>query len=102
MRALPPTSPHCSRAVHICARSRNTATSSSSMLRNRSTIPDRRTPHHQGDPTMTMSMTERERSLRALRLSGMTTTLQTRALQVAQQQMDFIEAFSYLVQDELD
>ena len=43
-----------------------------------------------------------ERSLRALRLSGMTATLETRALQVAQQQMDFIEAFSALVQDELD
>src|SRR5450631_3995918 len=51
---------------------------------------------------MTMSITELERSLRALRLSGMTATLQTRALQVAQQQMDFIEAFSALVQDELD
>ena len=32
----------------------------------------------------------------------MTATLETRALQVAQQQMDFIEAFSALVQDELD
>ena len=51
---------------------------------------------------MTMSMTELERSLRALRLSGMTATLENRALQVAQQQMDFIEAFSALVQDELD
>jgi hypothetical protein len=51
---------------------------------------------------MTMSMMELERSLRALRLSGMTHTLPARALQVAQQQMDFIEAFSSLVQDELD
>ena len=51
---------------------------------------------------MTMSMIELERSLRALRLSGMTATLENRALQVAQQQMDFIEAFSALVQDELD
>jgi DNA replication protein DnaC len=51
---------------------------------------------------MPMSITELERSLRALRLSGMTATLQSRALQVAQQQMDFIEAFSALVQDELD
>jgi DNA replication protein DnaC len=51
---------------------------------------------------MTMSITELERSLRALRLSGMTATLQNRAMQVAQQQMDFIEAFSALVQDELD
>ena len=51
---------------------------------------------------MTMSITELERSLRALRLSGMTATLQNRALQVAQQRMDFIEAFSALVLDELD
>ena len=51
---------------------------------------------------MTMTITELERSLRALRLSGMTATLESRALQVAQQQMDFIEAFSALVQDELD
>ena len=51
---------------------------------------------------MTMSITELERSLRALRLSGMTATLENRALQVAPQQMDFIEAFSALVQDELD
>ena len=51
---------------------------------------------------MTMSMPELERSLRALRLSGMTATLENRALQVAQHQMDFLEAFSALVQDELD
>src|SRR5260370_1770448 len=51
---------------------------------------------------MTMTIAEVERSLRALRLSGMTATLENRALQVAQQQMDFIEAFSALVQDELD
>lgn len=51
---------------------------------------------------MSMSTVELERSLRALRLSGMIPTLPTRALQVAQQQMDFIEAFSALVQDELD
>jgi hypothetical protein len=51
---------------------------------------------------MSMSITELERSLRVLRLSGMTATLQTRALQVAQQQMGFIEAFGALVQDELD
>ncbi len=51
---------------------------------------------------MTMSMVELERSLRALRLSGMTATLESRSLQVAQQQMDFLEAFSALVQDELD
>jgi DNA replication protein DnaC len=51
---------------------------------------------------MTMSITELEQALRALRLSGMTATLQARALQVAQHEMDFIEAFSWLVQDELD
>jgi DNA replication protein DnaC len=49
-----------------------------------------------------MSVPELERALRGLRLSGMIDTLQPRALQVAQQQMDFLEAFSWLVQDELD
>jgi len=43
-----------------------------------------------------------ERSLRSLRLSGMSATLQARALAVASHEMDFIEAFSWLVQDELD
>lgn len=51
---------------------------------------------------MTMSITELERALRGLRLSGMGTTLQARALQVGSNEMDFIEAFSWLVQDELD
>ena len=51
---------------------------------------------------MAMSITELERSLRALRLSGMSATLQARALAVASHEMDFIEAFSWLVQDELD
>lgn len=51
---------------------------------------------------MSMSMTELERALRALRLSGMTGTLEVRAQQVAQHEMNFIEAFSWLVQDELD
>jgi DNA replication protein DnaC len=51
---------------------------------------------------MAMSFTELERSLRALRLSGMCATLQARALAVASHEMDFIEAFSWLVQDELD
>jgi len=51
---------------------------------------------------MSMSMAELERALRALRLSGMTATLQTRALQVANHDLDFIAAFSALVQDELD
>lgn len=51
---------------------------------------------------MTLSLTELERALRALRLSGMSATLQARALAVASHEMDFIEAFSWLVQDELD
>ena len=51
---------------------------------------------------MTMSITELERALRGLRLSGMGATLQARALQVGSNEMDFIEAFSWLVQDELD
>jgi hypothetical protein len=48
---------------------------------------------------MTMSITELERSPRALRVSGMTATLETRALQVAR---TLSRAFSALVQDELD
>ena len=51
---------------------------------------------------MPMSMTEIERSLRALRLSGMKATLETRALQVTQGDVTFIEGFSMLIQDELD
>lgn len=51
---------------------------------------------------MSMSIPELERALRALRLSGMIPTLQSRAQQVAHQQMNFLEAFSWLVQDELD
>jgi DNA replication protein DnaC len=51
---------------------------------------------------MTMTMIELERSLRSLRLSGMRETLEARALQVANHEMDFVEAFSWLVQDELD
>ncbi len=51
---------------------------------------------------MPMSTAELERALRGLRLSGMTDTLETRALQVATHEMTFLEAFSWLVQDELD
>ena len=51
---------------------------------------------------MTMSMTQLERALRGLRLSGMTATLEVRALQVAQHELNFYEAFAQLVQDELD
>lgn len=51
---------------------------------------------------MPMSMPELERALRTLRLSGMIATLDARALQVANREMDFLEAVSWLVQDELD
>ena len=51
---------------------------------------------------MSMSMPELQRALRALRLSGMITTLEARAMQVQSHQMNFLEAFSWLVQDELD
>ena len=51
---------------------------------------------------MTMSATELDLALRALRLSGMSATLQARALAVASHEMNFLEAFSWLVQDELD
>jgi DNA replication protein DnaC len=51
---------------------------------------------------MPMSHVELERALRGLRLSGMTATLEARALQVATHEMNFLEAFSWLVQDELD
>ncbi len=51
---------------------------------------------------MTMSVPELESALKRLRLSGMTATLQARALQVDASQMNFIEALSWLVQDELD
>jgi len=51
---------------------------------------------------MPMSRLELERALRSLRLSGMTATLEARALQVASHEMDFLEALSWLVQDELD
>lgn len=51
---------------------------------------------------MTMSITELERALRGLRLSGMSATLPARALQVASHEMNFLDAFSAMVQDELD
>jgi DNA replication protein DnaC len=51
---------------------------------------------------MSMSIPELQRSLRALRLSGMIATLEARAMQVAQHEMNFLEAFAWLVQDELD
>jgi DNA replication protein DnaC len=51
---------------------------------------------------MSMSLPELDRALRTLRLSGMSATLDARALQVANHEMDFLEAFAWLVQDELD
>jgi DNA replication protein DnaC len=51
---------------------------------------------------MTMTMVELDTALRGLRLSVMSATLQARALQVAAHEMDFLEAFSWMVQDELD
>jgi DNA replication protein DnaC len=51
---------------------------------------------------MPMTMVELERALRELRLSGMTATLEIRSLQVSSHEMTFLDAFSWLVQDELD
>lgn len=51
---------------------------------------------------MPMSIPELERALKNLRLSGMIPTLEARALQVASHETDFLEAFSWLVQDEFD
>ena len=51
---------------------------------------------------MAMGTSELEQALKGLRLSGMSETLQARALQVASHEMDFIEALGWLVQDELD
>lgn len=47
-------------------------------------------------------MMELQKSLRGLRLSGMSATLEARAMQVAAREFDFLEALSWLVQDELD
>ena len=51
---------------------------------------------------MPMSLVELEKALRGLRLSGMIAPLQVRAVQVGSGEMNFIEAFSLLVQDEID
>jgi hypothetical protein len=51
---------------------------------------------------MPMNLIELQKALRGLRLSGMSATLEARALQVAAHEYDFLEAFSWLVQDELD
>lgn len=51
---------------------------------------------------MPMSTMELQKALRGLRLSGMSSTLEARALQVASHECNFLEALSWLVQDELD
>jgi hypothetical protein len=51
---------------------------------------------------MPMSRVELEQSLRGLRLSGMIPALDARALQVSSHEASFLEAVSWLVQDELD
>ena len=51
---------------------------------------------------MTMSMTQIDRTLRELRLSGMIDTLETRIVQAQSSQQTFLETFSLVLQDELD
>lgn len=51
---------------------------------------------------MSMSMPEIERNLEALRLYGIRETLQARVLQANQGGVSFLEAFSWLLQDEMD
>jgi len=51
---------------------------------------------------MPMSLSEIEKTLTALRLHGMKTTLETRAIQANQDGVAFLETFSWLLQDELD
>jgi DNA replication protein DnaC len=51
---------------------------------------------------MPMSITEIERSLKTLRLPGIRATLETRCLQANQGDLSFLDAFSLLLQDEMD
>ena len=51
---------------------------------------------------MTMTMMEIGRTLRELRLSGISATLETRIVQAQACQQPFIETFSLVLQDELD
>lgn len=51
---------------------------------------------------MPMSMTEIEQTLKVLRLPGIRETFSARALEAAQGHIPFIDAFSMLLQDELD
>ncbi len=49
-----------------------------------------------------MTMTEIERALRELRLSGIAATLSTRVMQAQATQQPFLETFASMLQDELD
>ena len=51
---------------------------------------------------MSMNMIEIERALRALRLSGISATLDMRVLQAQANQEPFLDTFSLILQDELD
>jgi DNA replication protein DnaC len=51
---------------------------------------------------MSMTMNEIERALRALRLSGIRATLETRVLQAQANQEPFLDTFAMILQDELD
>lgn len=51
---------------------------------------------------MPMNQSELDLALRRLRLSGIQATLASRALQVQQGELSFIEGFASLIQDELD
>ena len=51
---------------------------------------------------MPMSLPEIERSLKTLRLPGIRATLETRSLQASQGDLSFLDAFSLLLQDEMD
>jgi len=51
---------------------------------------------------MNMTMVEMEKQLKSLRLEGMLATLESRTLQANQGNVAFIEALSWLLQDEMD
>ena len=62
----------------------------------------KRKPNKRKEEKMPMSEKEMNDALKALRLSGMRESLEARALQAKRGEMDFMDAFSALVQDELD
>lgn len=51
---------------------------------------------------MSLNLNEIERTLRALRLSGIAATLSTRVMQAQSSQQPFLETLSAMLQDELD